>query len=116
MRLIILTGVALLMAAPAFAQPYHRDPLPHNERALQQLNTEQIRILRRASRICSQPGLSMPIKAERNPCVISNTDKAIEDSDDPALIAFHFALPDNERYDEYRNDTTWRAFLVDEPE
>ena len=115
MRLIIAAGAALLMAAPAIAQPYHhyRDPLPHNERALQRLNNEQLRIVRRSIQICAQPGLSFPIRAERNPCVISNTDKAISDSDDPALQAFHDALPEKDRYDENRDDTVWRAFLVD---
>ena len=73
-------------------------------------------ILRRASRQCSQQQLPVPIKAERNPCVIASTDKTIADSDDPALEAFHAALPDNERYDEYRTDTTWRAFLVSDPD
>jgi len=116
MRLSIAAAALLLMAAPAFAQPTGRDPLPHNERALQELNAEQLRMVRRASRLCAgQPG-TQAIKAERNPCVIASTDQAIRDSDDPALQAFHAALPDNERYDEYRSDTTWRAFLVGDPD
>jgi hypothetical protein len=116
MRLMIGVAAALLIAAPAFAQPYGRDPLPRSERALQRLNNEQLRILRRASHICTQSAAAVPIRAERNPCVIMSTDKAIEDSEDPGLIAFHYALPDNERYDEYRTDTTWRAFLVEYPD
>jgi hypothetical protein len=39
----------------------------------------------------------VPIKAERNPCVIASTDQAIADSGDPALQAFHAALPGNDR-------------------
>ena len=115
MRATIATAALLLLATPAFAQPSGRDPLPHNEGALQELNSEQLRMVRRASRLCAQQ-LPVPIKAERNPCVISSTDNAIRDSGDSALQAFHWALPDNERYDEYRADTTWRAFLVDEPD
>src|SRR5262245_55935420 len=113
MRAMISVAAMVLFAAAAFAQS-GRDPLPHNESALQQLNVEQLRVVRRASRLCAQTAPSVPIKAERNPCVIASADKAIMDSDDPALQAFHWALPDNERYDEYRTDTVWRAFLVDD--
>jgi hypothetical protein len=116
MRATIAAAALLLLATPAFAQPSGRDPLPHNESALQELNSEQLRMVRRASRLCAQQPMIAPIKAERNPCVISSTDQAIRDSDDPALQAFHAALPNNERYDEYRTDTAWRAFLVDEPD
>jgi len=115
MRIIMTAAALLLSATAAFAQSYGRDPLPHDEQSLRELNAEQLRMVRRASRLCSQTTASIPIKAERNPCVIASTDNAIADSDDPALQAFHAALPDNERYDEYRTDTTWRAFLVDEP-
>jgi len=114
MRFIVAAAAAIMFAAPAFAQPGH-DPLPRNETALRELNAQQLRILRRASRLCAQTAPSIPIKAERNPCVIASTDKAISDTGDEALEAFHAALPDNERYDEYRADTTWRAFLVSDP-
>jgi hypothetical protein len=115
MRLTLATTVLVLGATPAFAEPYDRDPLPRNESALSDLNAEQLRIVRRASRLCAQT-TALAIKAERNPCVMASTDKAIADTDDPALQAFHAALPDNDRYDEYRTDTTWRAFLVDDPD
>jgi hypothetical protein len=114
MRMTIIAAALLLSAAPAFAQPGDRDPLPRNESALQELNAEQLRILRRASRLCAATPMPVPIKAERNPCVIASTDKAIADTDDEALEAFHSALPDGERYDEYRTNTVWRAMLVDE--
>lgn len=114
MRMTLVAAALLLCATPAFAQS-GRDPLPHDEQSLRELNSEQLRMVRRASRMCSQNVVGTAIKAERNPCVIAATDNAIADSDDPALQAFHAALPDNERYDEYRTDTTWRAFLVDEP-
>ena len=112
MRATIVVAALLISAAPAFAQPTGRDPLPHNEAALQQLNLEQLRVVRRASRMCALEPLPVPIKAERNPCVIASTDKAIADSDDSALQAFHAALPANDRYDEYRADTAWRDLLV----
>ena len=95
-----------------------RDACCHGQRdesSLQRLNAEQLRIVRRASRLCAQQQLPVAIKAERNPCVIASTDKAIADSDDPALEAFHAALPNSDRYDEYRSDTAWRAFLVGDP-
>src|SRR4029078_7754910 len=101
MRLPMIIA-ALLSAAPAFAADYGRDPLPRDESSLQRLNAEQLRILRRAWRLGGQQQLPGPLKAERNPCGHASTDKAIADSDDPALEAFHAALPDSDRYDEYR--------------
>jgi len=88
MRIQIMIAAAVLIAAPAVAADYGRDPLPRDESALQQLNQEQLRIVRRSSRLCAQQQLPVRIKDERNPCVISSTDKAIADSGDPALQAF----------------------------
>lgn len=116
MRMTMIAAALLLSAAPAFAQPGDRDPLPRNESALQELNAEQLRILRRASRLCAAQPMPVPIKAERNPCVIGSTDQAIADTDDEALQAFHSSLPDSDRYDEYRTNTAWRALLVSEPD
>lgn len=112
---ISLIIAALLLSAPAVAADYGRDGLPRDEASLQRLNAEQLRIVRRASRMCANTPLTATVKAERNPCVIAGADQAIRDSDDPALQAFHAALPNNERYDEYRTDTVWRAMLVSEP-
>jgi hypothetical protein len=107
---IALIVAALMTSAPALAA--EPGALPRNEQSLQRLNAEQLRIVRRASRMCDQRPLSMPIRAERNPCVITSTDRAIADSDDPALQEFHAALPATDRYDEFRTDTAWRAMLV----
>jgi len=115
MRITIAAAVLLLCSTPTFAQAAGRDPLPRDEKSLRELNAEQLRIVRRSSRLCAQTTGHLPIKAERNPCVITSTDNAIADSDNPALQAFHAALPANERYDEYRTDTIWRSYLVEEP-
>src|SRR4029079_9913170 len=96
MRMTVALGAAalLLCTTSTFAQS-GRGPLPGDEESLRELNAEQLRIVQRSSRLCAQTAPMPPIKAERNPCVIASTDKAIADSDDPALQAFHSALPDN---------------------
>ncbi len=108
----ILAALLVIAAAPVAAQPNGRDPLPRDERSLQRLNAEQLRIVRRASNQCSAT-TTMLIRPKRNPCVIAQVEQAVADSGDPALEAFNAALSDTERYDEYRSDTAWRGMLVE---
>ena len=110
MRSPIWIAALLLAAAPqagqAFADDYSRsrDALPRDEQSLQRLNTEQLRIVRRALHECDQRIGHVAINPKRNPCVIIAADKAVADTEDPELQAFHAVLHDNERYDEYRSD------------
>lgn len=118
MRLLMLaTAAAIALAAPAVAQQPLAPPTfsaPPTEQFLRDLDTEQLRIVRRAARGCptttTTPAKS--IRAERDPCVIASTDKAVADSGDPDLQAFHRALPDSERYDEQRPATVWLGWAV----
>lgn len=114
MRMTTATAVLLLFATPAFGQPYKIADLPRDEVSLRELNSQQLRIVRRASRLCASSPVAV-IRPKRNPCVFLLADKAVADSGNPALVAFHWVLPAYERYDEYRMDTDWRAFLVEIP-
>ena len=89
-------------ALPAFTQT------PVTEDYLRQLNNDQLRILRRALRGC--PRIAR-MRAERDPCVTSTTDRAIAESGNQDLLTFHNALPTTDRYDETRSTVVWRAWL-----
>jgi hypothetical protein len=118
MRSLVLAAAALGFAIPAMAQPGPPPP-PHFERGpvtedfLRQLDNDQLRLLRRAIQGCpsASVGLSKAVRTERDPCVIASTDRAVADSDNPDLQAFHSSLPDSDRYDENRSSTVWRAWL-----
>ncbi|MBL8781676.1 MAG: hypothetical protein JNL06_12135 [Alphaproteobacteria bacterium] len=118
MRMIMLaTAAALLLAIPAFAEQPLGSPTfsaPPTEQFLRDLDNQQLRIVRNASRGCPSPtlGAGKTIKPERNPCVIASTDKAVADSNNPDLQAFHEALPASARYDEQRPSTVWLGWAV----
>jgi len=117
MRLLQLAAAAAIaIATPAIAQQPLAPPTfsaPPTEEFLRQLDNDQLRIVRRAGRGCPSNNLAgKSIKSERDPCVISSTDKAVADSGNPDLQAFHRALPDSERYDENRPTTVWLGWAV----
>ena len=84
------------------------------EQYLRDLDNEQLRMLRHATRSCPNIGTNIgkAMNRERDPCVIASLDKAIADSGDPDLQAFHTALPQSERYDENRTSTAWRTWVA----
>ena len=117
MRMLMLaTAAALVLTGPAVAQPPLAPPTfsaPPTEQFLRELDSQQLRIVRRAVRGCPSNNLGVKsIKSERDPCVISSSDKAVADSGDPDLQAFHRTLPDSERYDEQRSSTVWLRWAV----
>jgi hypothetical protein len=117
MRMLMLAATATLMlATPAIAQQPLAPPTfsaPPTEEFLRQLDSDQLRIVRRAVRGCPSNNLAAKsIKSERDPCVIASADKAVADSGNPDLQAFHRALPDSERYDENRASTVWLGWAV----
>lgn len=118
MRMIMLaTAAALLLAIPAVAEQPLGPPTfsaPPTEQFLRDLDSQQLRIVRNASRGCPSTalGAGKTIRPERNPCVISSTDRAVADSGNPDLQAFHRALRDSERYDEQRPSTVWLGWAV----
>lgn len=120
MKLPILTfalGVsALALAAPASAdnarEEYIEANLPHSKEALRELNSEQIRIVRRAANLCAGAAASTGLKDQA--CVISMVDDTVAKSDDPELIAFHYAIPTNQRYDRLRSNIYWQNLVSNE--
>lgn len=107
MRMILLAAALVLTAATAEAEPASNPPggFARDEANLNRLDSEQLKIVRRATRMCevSDPAIvSQRIRPERNPCVIGSVDNAVATSDDEELQAFHAALPPSVRYDMYR--------------
>lgn len=111
---MLATAAALALVTTAMAQtpPAPTFSRAADEKFLSDLDSQQLRIVRQASRSCPQisvgPGA---VRKERDPCVISSTDKAVADSGNPDLQAFHNALRDSDRYDEHRPTTVWQAWL-----
>jgi hypothetical protein len=104
---LFASSVAQSSTAPTFSQPA-------TEAFLSQLDSDQLHIVRQAVRGCTSPSLpgGKSLQPERNPCVISSTDKGVADSGNPDLETFHQALPANERYDEHRSTGVWRVWLA----
>jgi hypothetical protein len=105
-------------ASPAVTPPGWNDvdfsALPGDEAALGELNSRQRRMVRRAENTCSaETGGGMA-----GPCVIGRVDRAVARDDDPALTAFHYALPVQHRYDSQRPSTVWKrvhSFVPPDP-
>ncbi|MEP2830370.1 hypothetical protein [Parvibaculum sp.] len=105
MRKMLVTGfIAIALAlgsTPAFAQDeVNWQALPQEKAALQALDTQQTRALRNSVRHCDDLG-----RADHSgtPCVFLDLDRVMRQSEEPALKAYHFALPRHMRYDEARN-------------
>lgn len=116
MRTLILASTAVLtLSGAAIANNFPPPNLskPAEEAYLRELDNEQLRLLRLASRSCPNVStqIGKAISRERDPCVIAATDKAVLDTGDPDLEAFHAALPQSERYDENRTSTAWRIWV-----
>jgi len=116
MRAIILASAAALslaFAAAAETSPsFSQRP---TEDYLRQLDNEQLRIVRRAVQGCPSVNTGRAVmKSERDPCVRSATDKAVADSGNEDLQAFHDGLrdSDSDRYDENRTSAAWMNWLV----
>src|SRR5690606_15101752 len=74
--------------------------LPADKAALQELDKEQTRALRASVRHCNDLARS---NHQQTACVFLDADRAMRQTEDPALRAYHFALPRSMRYDEARN-------------
>ncbi len=110
MRTLILAVIAAL----PLAHISHAQQVPNFSKAptqefLQQLDTEQQQILRTALRSCGQLGAR---RVDRNPCVISRTDEAINQTGNPDLQAFHERLVPRDRYDSTRSSVVWRNWAT----
>lgn len=109
MRTFLLATVAVLaVALPAIAETGPRFSQPPTEEYLRQLDNDQLRLLRRSIQGCPSVTTGRAvIKPERDPCVTSTTDKAVFDSGNADLLAFHEGLRRSDRYDEHRTSAAW---------
>jgi hypothetical protein len=78
--------------------------LPRDEKALSDLNFRQRRMVRGAQTRCAAEGGGV----SGGPCVRGNVDREIARENDPALTAFHYALPVQHRYDSERASYVWK--------
>jgi hypothetical protein len=102
------------VATPPSANDVDFSALPSDQSALSELNWRQRRMVRRAQNVCAnETGGGMS-----GPCVIGRVDRAVAQENDPALTAFHYALPVQHRYDSQRASTVWknvRSFIPTDP-
>jgi hypothetical protein len=78
--------------------------LPTDEKALTDLNFQQRRMVRRAQNRCTNQAANIASSA----CVMGNVDGSVAQANDPALTAFHWALPRQHRYDPERPSFIWK--------
>ena len=113
MRKFVLATVAVLaIVLPAAAETSPSFSQPPTEEYLRQLDSMQLRFVRRAVQGCPSIGGRTVIRPERNPCVTSATDKAVADTGDEDLQAFHDGLRPSDRYDETRTSAAWMIWRV----
>ena len=118
--LAAIAGLSLslsLQARAAEPAAYDTSALPHDEASLSKLDSQQLRLVRRATNLCdaTDPFFVARMNPARRPCVISGVDNAVATSDDPALKAYHAALPFNARYDRYRASYYWQQLAIKPP-
>ncbi len=112
MRTLVLAAIAAVtIVGPVLAESSPQFSRRATEQYLRQLDTDQLRIVRRSVRSCTSI-TPVKLRPERNPCVISSTDKAVANADEPDLKVFHEALRQSDRYDENRTSAAWMIWLV----
>ena len=107
--LLIALSLGVAGAALADDAAYQAGGFPRDEVSLRALDNAQLRIVRRAGAMCWHT--TVGIRAAVRGCLIGETESAIANSRDPALIAFHKALPFYARYDEYRSAWYWQRLV-----
>ena len=113
---VVGAGLALItFAVPAMAvedvpsEPAGAVVLPQDEDALRSLEHQHRRILRTTIRQCAVGGNKSKTRLVASPCIISGVERGVDLADDPALRAYHEALPLNAVYDENRPQSIWRT-------
>jgi hypothetical protein len=119
MRAILLAAVlAVALVGSASADPlpaaYQPGAFPRDETSLRDLDSQQLRIVRRAGAQCwhSLEGGFRSRSATARACVISLTENAVRNSENEPLQAYHNALPFTARYNEYRPAHYWQRFVA----
>lgn len=109
----IVLSAGFVFAASATVSP-EAGTFPHDAASLRDLDSRQLRIVRRAGAMCWHSGEggfgSRSVRARA--CVIGSTEGAISSSHDAALQGFHQALPFNARYNENRPAYYWQRMVV----
>ena len=116
MRILLVVAAILglsIQAQAAEPQAYDDSALPRDETSLSALDAKHLRLVRRAANQCdaTDPIFVARLVPSQRPCIISAVDHAVATSDDPALKAYHAALPFNARYDQYRAAYYWQHLI-----
>jgi hypothetical protein len=119
MRTLLLIAALLgfSMQAQAAEPQAYDSALPRDAASLSKLDEAQLRLVRRATNQCdvTDPAMVTALNPARRPCIITRVDTAVATSGDPALQAFHAALPQNARYDRYRPSYYWQRMALKTP-
>lgn len=84
----------------------------YSDEALRTLNSEHVRIVRQASRVCAaNVAWGFARYNHRNPCVIADVERHIRFLEKPELLAFHQMLPLRRRFDAQRSMHGVRPFF-----
>jgi hypothetical protein len=108
---VALAGSAVAGPSPVAYQP---GAFPRDEVSLRALDSQQLRIVRRAGAQCwhSGEGGFRSRSATARACIIGLTENAIRTSENEPLQAFHNALPFNARYNENRPAFYWQRLVA----
>jgi hypothetical protein len=110
---LIMAALFLALSGAAFAATTAPSGFPRDAVSLSALDTQQLRIVRRAGAQCwhsGQGGLGAKGPITRA-CIITGSEAMIASLKDPALKSFHDALPMHARYDEYRPAYFWQRLV-----
>lgn len=103
-----------LLIATFTAQAASETPgFPRDAESLRVLDSQQLRIVRRAGAQCwhaGQGGFGAKGPVARA-CVMNGTEGMIASAKDPVLKSFHDALPLHARYNEYRPAYFWQRLV-----
>jgi hypothetical protein len=116
--LIAVVMSFLAFGATAMAEPSaYQQPgvFPRDEASLRDLDNQQLRIVRRAGAMCfhsGEGGFLANTSVRGRACIMSLADHAVADSQNPALQAYHQALPLQARYDENRPGYYWQRLIA----
>lgn len=110
---LILAALLVGLSGAAVAATTEPAGFPRDADSLRALDTQQLRIVRRASVQCwhsGQGGLGSKGPITRA-CIINGSEGMIASLKDPALKSFHDALPMHARYDENRPSYFWQRLI-----
>lgn len=110
---LIMAMVFLGLTGAALASTPEPTGFPRDVNSLRALDSQQLRIVRRAGAQCwhsGQGGLGVKGPVARA-CIINGTEGMIASLKDPVLKSFHDALPMHARYDEYRPAYFWQRLV-----